>query len=212
MARIFVDEREIPSPPPGISSMDEVLKHIENNYLHPNHVIRQVQVDGLPMLPDGLEERTFDLSEGIEKREKVEVTTGSLREIAHDSVIEAASYLDRIESVIPSLASSFQVYPGPEAFKNLKELYTGFYWLNILLDRLKTAFEIPFSDISLRGVPVHAHHQKFISILQQLVDSQEKGDFVLVADLLEYEILSIIPVWKELFTSIAQRIEATATL
>lgn len=211
MARIYVNEGEIPSPPPGISSLDEILKHVESAYLRPNHVIRQVQVDGLPLFPDGLAANTFNLSEGTEKREKVEITTGSLREIAHDSLLEAISYLDRIEGVIPSLASSFQVYPGPEAFENLKELYTGFYWLNVLLDRLKTSFEIPFGNILLQGAPLREYHQRFISILRQLVDSQEKGDFVLVADLLEYELLPIIPVWKELFVGIAQRMEAAAT-
>jgi hypothetical protein len=205
MTRIFLNEREIPSPPPSLASLDEILKHVEHSYLAPNDVIRQIQVDGLPLLLDESGAVPSDLIQGIEKRETVQITTGTLQEIACDSVREAISYLDRIETAIPSLASSFQVFPGPEAFADLKELYTGFYWLNVLLDRLRESYR------SLLGAPLPEEHQRLVSVLQQLVDSQEKGDFVLIADLLEYEVLPIIPVWKGVFVDIARKMEAVST-
>jgi len=202
MTRIFLNEREIPQPPLGPTSLDDVLKHLEHSYLTPNDVIRQIRVDGLPLLLEEPGEVPSDLLQGIEKREKVEITTGTLQEIACDSVREAIAYLDRIETVIPSLASSFQVFPGPEAFVDLKELYTGFYWLNMLLDRLRQSYK------SLLAALLPEHHQRFVSVLQQLIESQERGDFVLVADLLEYEMLPLIPAWKETFVEIARKIEA----
>jgi hypothetical protein len=205
MTRIFLNEREIPSPPPSLTSLDEILKHVEHSYLAPNDVIRQIQVDGLPLLLDESGAVPSDLIQGIEKRETVQITTGTLQEIACDSVREAISYLDRIETAIPSLASSFQVFPGPEAFADLKELYTGFYWLNVLLARLRESYR------SLLGAPLPEDYQRLVSVLQQLVDSQEKGDFVLIADLLEYEVLPIIPVWKGVFVDIARKMEAVST-
>jgi len=201
MTRIFLNEREIQSPLPGYASLDEILKHVERSYLAPNDVIRQIHVDGLPLLLDESGALPADLIQGIEKRERVEISTGTLQEIASDSVREAISYLDRIETAIPSLASSFRVFPGQEAFANLKELYTGFYWLIVLLDRLRQSYA------SLLGAPLPEVHQRLGSVLQQLVDSQERGDFVLIADLLEYEVLPIIPAWKGVFADIAQKIE-----
>jgi hypothetical protein len=205
MTRIFINEREIPSPPPSLTSLDAILKHIEQSYLAPKDVIRQIQVDGLPLLVDDSGTVPSNLIQGIEKRERVEITTGTLQEIARDSVREAISYLDRIETVIPSVASSFRVFPGPEAFADLKELCSGFYWLNVLLARLRECYK------SLLGVPLPEQHQRFISVLQQLVNSQENDDFVLIADLLEYEVLPFIPVWKEIFVDIARKMEAAST-
>jgi hypothetical protein len=209
MTRLFVNDREVPYPPSGVSSLDGILKHVEGHYLPPDYVIRQVRIDGLPLVPAELNEAPPDLFEGLEKRQRIEVTTGSQQEIACESLREAISYLERIEGVIPSLASSFQAYPGPQAFANLRDLYTGFYWLNLLLDRLEKSFAVALSEIQLEGVALPEHHRRFLSILQQLVDSQEKRDFVLVADLLEYEILPIVPLWKQLFRSIGERIELT---
>ena len=210
MTRYFVNETEIPSPPPGISSLDEVLKHVEKTYLHPGSAIRQVLVDGRLVLPDALEAVPCGFLNGFGEREKVEITTGSLLGIARDSVTEAVSYLGRIESAIPSLAAGFQAYPGPEAFENLKEFYTGFYWLNLLLERLKTNFAAAYPETTPQGVPLREHQEGFISILKQLVDAQERGDFVLIADLLEYEILPVIPVWKEFFEGIARNLGAAS--
>ncbi|HYK89525.1 MAG TPA: hypothetical protein VE398_12190 [Acidobacteriota bacterium] len=211
MTRFFVNEREIPSPPLGFSSLDGVLKHVEDNYLPPDSVVRQIHIDGLSVLPGESHEIPRDLLEGIERRERVDISTGSLRDVASDSLAEAASYLERIELIIPSLSSSFQAFPGPEAFANLKELYSGLYWLTLLLDRLEKTFKMSFCEIAIQGIPFRAHQQSFISALHQLVGSQEKGDFSLVADILEYEILPFLPIWRELFSGIGQRVAAAST-
>ena len=44
--------------------------------------------------------------------------------------------------------------------------------------------------------------------MKQLVQSQEKGDLVLISDLLEFEILPMIAVWKEMFLIIQEKVRA----
>ncbi len=211
MTRYYVNQSEIPSPPTGVRSLHELLEHVEHAHLPPNNVIRQVQIDGRLLVSNERGEIPPEMMAGIDLRERIEITTGTLQEIARESLDEALSYLDRVERVIPSLASSFQASPGPEAFENLKELYTGFYWLNMLVDRLAKNLKVSFSDVLLRGSPLREHNEKFVSILRQLVESQEKADFVLVADLLEYEVLPLIPVWKELFVDLGHKMDAAPT-
>ena len=205
MTRFFVNEREIP-PPLDVTSLDRILKYVEDGHLPPNSIIRQIHVDGFPLIPDTSPEDPPQLIEHIENREKVEIFTGTLPEIAHDSIADAIAYLQRIETVIPSLAAGFQISPGPEAFERLRELYEGFYWLNLLMDKLETGFHITSEDVVVRDVPAREYHRRFISILKQLIDSQERGDLVLVSDLLEYEILPLMPIWKEMFSIIAGKL------
>ncbi len=210
MTRFFVNDREIPSPPPGFSSFHGILEHVEEHYLPPDSVIRQIQVDGLCVLPSELHTTQAGLLDRIEEREKIEFTTGSLREIAYESVQEAVDYLGRIEPIIPSLASGFQTFPEPGMFENLKDLYSGLYWLTLLLNRLGNSLKVPFWEITVQGTSFREHQRKFTSVLRQLVDAQGRGDFVLVADLLEYEILPLLPVWKEVFSSITQSLQTHA--
>jgi hypothetical protein len=72
-------------------------------------------------------------------------------EIALDSIGQAGEYLDRVEAAIPSLSTAFQTAPSPEAFQHLRQLYEGFYWLNLLLDKLKANFHMNFDDVLVQG-------------------------------------------------------------
>lgn len=204
MTRYFVNDREVAAPA-GMASLDEILKHIENQHLAPDTVIRQIHIDGLPVTPETLGNGGQILQQ-IQNREKVEFFTGTLAEIAQDSIAEAQDYLGRVETLTPALSLSFQDNPGTEAFENLRQLYEGFYFINLLLERLAGSFQINLGEAFVEGLSVQDHLQKFISILKQLIEGQERRDCVLIADLLEYEILPGIPVWKEIFSVVAQKV------
>ncbi len=205
MPRVFVNEREI-LPPCDISSLDQILKHVEAAHLPPNSVVRQIHVDGLPLRADTLFNDFSEPLKQMEYREKIEFFTGTLTEIACESIGEAIVYLDRVEKIGPSLAEDLQVAAGPQAFEKLRELYEGFYWLTLLLDKLNHSFHINLDDIFIQEVSAREHHRKFVSVLKQLVQSQEKNDLVLVSDLLEFEVLPLIAVWKEMFQIILDRV------
>ena len=203
MTRFFINEREV-NIPINVSSLDQILQHAEDFHLPPNSVIRQINVDGLPLMLD-FPQNSGEIFKQTENRDKIEIFTGTLIEIANDSIREALAYLQRIEELTPSLATGFQISPGPETFENLRQLYEGFYWMSLLLDKLSSNFHISLEVNFIQGISIQNHLKKFISILKQLIESQEKGDFFLISDLLEYEILPMVPAWKEIFNFISQK-------
>jgi hypothetical protein len=205
MTRLYIDKQEVAPLPPDLNSLDQVLKLVQTTHLSPNTVIRQVQVDGLPLIPD---DRDSCIPERIDNREKIEIFTGTLREVALDSIREAITYLERVETATPSLASSFRGAVGQEAFENLKQFYEGFYWANLLLDRLEQTFRIPLETVRVGDGDARAHNVKLASALKAVVEAHTKKDFGLVADLLEYEIAPLIPRCKEVFAALRERILA----
>lgn len=203
MTRLFVNNQEVTLPPPPLSSLEQVIKHVEENLLPPDAVIRQVSLDGQLVDAGNCQDDPTMILGDLAKRERVEVFTCSVREIAQDSICEARAYLERVEALIPSLAMAFRDYPGPETFENLKQLYDGFYWMSMLFGRLETVFKINLDEMLVEGVSLREHHDKFISILQQLIGSQEQEDYILIADLLEFEVIPMLPVWRSLLATIA---------
>jgi hypothetical protein len=204
MTRVYVDKREVPLPPSAFESLDRIVKHVEDHLLPPDIVIRQIEVDGAPLFSEHTPGSGPAPQTDHPGREKIEIITGTLAEIARDSIREAQAYLDRVEALTPSLVTSFQLSPGPEAFEQLKQLFDGFYWLHLLLDRIGAAFKVT-ADIHVSdGTTARDCHFRFASILKQLVEAQERQDFVLIADLLEYEILPLVPEWKALFAVLQQ--------
>jgi hypothetical protein len=205
MARFYVDEREI-DPPVDTSSLDQILKHVEATHISPKSLIRQVRVDGIPIVSDDLAKDFAEVMCQLESGDKVEIFTGTLDEIARDSIAEALTYLERIEAGIPSLATGFQVSPGPESFESLRQLYEGLYWLTLLLGKLETCFHITLDSMIIQGIPAQEHHQKFIGVLKQLIDSHQRGDLALISDMLEFEIIPLVPIWKEMFKIILTKV------
>jgi len=203
MAKLYLNNEEVIPPPPGFSSLEQLIKHVESNLLPPNFVIKQVSLDGSPVDANASQDDQSVLLGDLTRREKIEITTCTLKDIALESIGEALSYLERAETLTPSIASSFRDFPGPETFESLRQLYDGFYWLSMLLDRLEAVYKIDPDSTLVSGIPVREHHRRFLAILKQLVSGQEQEDYLLIGDLLEFEVLPIIPVWKSLFADIA---------
>src|SRR5262245_23601532 len=206
MPRLYVDQQEVSLPAAGFTSLEEILKLVEETHLPPNTLIREIQVDGLPLSSEQFQSSPSTVLERIAERDRIEIFTANVWEIATDSIREAIEYLVRIETVTPALATSFRAHPGPERFENLRQLYEGFYWLNLLLDRLQVTFQFNLDEVQLAGKTARGHHVDLMTILKELIASQERGDFILMADLMEYEILPLIPVWKGLFAALGQKV------
>ncbi len=203
MTRLYIDKREIAPLPPDLNSLDQVLRLVESNHLPRNMVIRQVQVDGVPLIQDDQE---AGFQEDICDRETIEIFTSTLREVAVDSIREAVTYLERAEAAIPSLSSSLRIQAEPEASSNLRQFYEGIYFINLLLQRLEQSFQIPFAGLKIRSGSAQDCCIKLAALLKEVIEAHEKRDFGLLADLLEYEIGPLIPAFKETFEAINSRI------
>ena len=207
MTRYYVDGREIEAPP-NFSSFDQMLKHIEERYLKPAVVIRKIHVDGRLFSPEsfGDTDKSFNL---IRSSEKIEFFTGTLADLAAESIAGAQDYLVNIEKAAPALAVKFQDSPGSDDFGNLGSLCEGFYFLCVLLDNLASSYQLRLDEIIIRGVSTGEHLKKFVNVVKQLNEAQEQQEYLLVADTIEYEILPVVPVWKEIFEAVSQRIRRT---
>lgn len=195
-------------PPTGLQSLDELLRHVEKKHVAQTDIIRQVNIDGVPVasMPDQGE--SPNSPEYLSRRNTIEIFTGTLNQILQDSIGEAQSYLERLESAIPSIATSFQISPGPEAFERLKQLFEGLYWMNLLNERLNAHFNIDPDTTSINGKSMRQIREKFASDLREMVSAQEREDFLLLADLLEYEITPLIPEWISIFSELAARMDS----
>jgi len=204
MTRCYVNGREVEIPS-DFSAFDQKLKYVEDRFLEPSAIIREVHVDGIPLAPESFRNDDGSYSR-IRDCEKIEIFTGTLAEIAVESIIGAQEYLIKIENAVPALAVKFQDCPESEDFGNLRSLCEGFYFLSILLDKLAGGYQLKLDEIIVRGGSISEHLQKFAGIVKQLNEVQEKQEYLLIADTIEYEILPIVPVWKEIFEAISQKI------
>jgi hypothetical protein len=205
MTKYFLNDREIATPT-NFTSIDQLLKYVEKSHLAPDIVIRRINIDGQPFELDDLSGSSVN---SIENRERIELFTSTLIEVAKDSIAESLEYLSRIEMLVPSLSIKFQDSPDADAFQSLGQLYEGFYFICLLLDKLAKSYHIKLGEAVIQDIPIQGHLEKFISILKQLNECKQNGDYALIADILEYEILPGVPLWKDVFDFVSKKIAMT---
>ncbi len=207
MTRLFVDKREVAPLPPHLNSLEQVVRLVEEKHVPPNSVIRQVHLDGLPLNGD---ERITNLSGRIDNHEKIEVFTGTMQEVAFESIREAMAFMERMGAATQCLASSFRASASAKEFSDLKQLYEGFYWTNVLLDRLMQSFHMSLDSICVDGDSAKHHQEKLGTALKGLIEAHQQSDFGLLADLLEYELAPLIRASATIFAIARERVLASA--
>lgn len=203
MTRLYIDKQEIAPLPADVNSLDQVLKLVESNHLARNTAVRQIEVDGHPLIRN---EGAAGFAENICDGEKIEIFTASLYEVAVDSIREAVTYLERAETAIPSLSASLRIQAERETSSSLRQFYEGIYVINLLLQRLEQSFQVPFAELETRSGSARDCCIRLAALLKEVIDAHGKQDFALLADLLERQIGPLIPAFKEIFEAINSRI------
>lgn len=103
----------------------------------------------------------------------------------------ALEYIERVLPGVEEIIECFQTGREDKATSMMIELIEGMQWLIQAIDGttdLQGEHSIDTSQIN--------------SILNQLVEAYENMDYVLLSDLLEYELLPLAKTWKEKLVSI----------
>jgi len=139
------------------------------------------------------------LKKRIDRVELVEVEVRTVTEILQDALLTAEEYLERALPETESLAGEFYQGPSGETWTKFQQLLEGVEWLNQLLETIDQNKLKP--ENWKKYVPVAL---RFKEELHNLQEALEGRDYVLMGDILLYE---ITPCLKD-FKSIIQKNKA----
>lgn len=119
-------------------------------------------------------------------------------QLAEETLIEANSYIKKVSLGINDIADNFMAGREDIALGGCVNLIDGLKWLIDVVEltqsvRERIGVEFPSLD-NIKG------------ILQELTNAFENSDYVLVGDLLNYELNPIIEDWKDCFELIAGKL------
>jgi hypothetical protein len=211
MTRCYVNEREIELPP-GIFSLSEALKHVEEAYLRPQSAIRQIKLDNHPFPADeadAIDSVPLMSSSDIEAR-RLDIATGDLKTVAHHCITEILAELKRIRGVTDSLAKRYSASATPATLDNLNHLREGLCWISLLLEKLAVDFQIDFEAVRIQTPAASEFGSNFSHVLKRFADLVQKRDFGLLAEMIECEINPMIAAWIEIFGLIGRKVRSRA--
>ena len=174
-------------------TLGDLVLHIEKEGVVQGKVVRSIQIDGEESSPDSSVARKTPLSE----IETLEIEISTLSEIVNKNIENADAYLIRLIPGIEKSVELFRMGNEQEANKFFINIIDGIDWLSQVLDMILAAKAIS-PDTVFDGKSIQDRRTSLVDFTQQMVDANKNQDWVLLADLLEYEILPYYQEWSNL--------------
>lgn len=179
------------------TNLEEALIHIQKTSLPINHLVGVVRVNGneFSELYPG---QARDV--GIDRVRELDIKTVSLEQFSAAAVKDCAILISRITSSSLHTAELFRMYDEHEAFEQYSRLLDSIRALVHFIDAARRTLKWDFAQPMPNSESAEHEWVSLHGIIDELGRVQEEGDIILLADVLEYELVPCLNRWKGIFT------------
>jgi hypothetical protein len=178
----------------GAGSLGSLVGDMNRDLAGSGRFIASIRVNGEEVA--SIEEETGRRLEGIDC---IEITTESPVSLVAKILAEGQGYIEGVRDFLMKVAGHFT--SGSEcADSSFAEAVQGIQWFVQMTGFIEGTLNLDFQMLSLNGRPVAEYVKSLNGILQEIVDAQEGCDPVMLADLLEYDLVPHLGEWKEIYT------------
>lgn len=164
-----------------LSSVEEIIEKI-NELLGDQYYYSHLIVDGEEIY----EEPESYLLDYLASISTMEVATKTVREFVNDVLIMAEDYLTRAIPEMTVLTDNFYQNPNSDNWEEFSSMLEGMQWLNEMTDLIDKAKERPGNwDECIK------YAAQLEMELKNLEEAVKNTDHVLMADIIQYELLPI---------------------
>lgn len=205
--RITLNGFELSKQAEGQTPVGQVLVEIKEEIIRSGRIIGEVRIDGSP-LPQGWQRRKR-LAQPVSMFESLELMMASPEELRRETIENTNRMCKDMSQAAKPLALNFRI--GNEVSANLE--------LASLLDNLKlvmagldhtsrTPEQNPQTEAIRRRVELAA--SQFMPALDRIYKAQSSGDYVAIADELEYELPDHLQSWTSLTADLQNAMNGTS--
>ena len=177
------------------NTLGEILDQIETKKVMQGTIIAYVKLDG-QKVEYSSDTDSGQVTRGRETSEigTMEVEIATVREIVIKNLDNVEDYLGKLIPGIQKSAELFQREDEVEANKFFINIIDGMDWMSEVLDGVLKTLQIDPETIDFQGKTIAEKQNQLVELTKQILEANSNKDWVLTADLLEYE---IIPFYKE---------------
>ncbi len=185
---------------PGLSTWQDLLWELESKHLGQGKVISSVRFDGAEVLQFREAEH---LTRPLHLLEAIKIEASPLEEMVKSAVKESEGYLITLQTSLAEVAEAFRRQLSDEANSKLSQVFEGIKMMAALLQGVELSLSGNYQQGPTSVAQVLADMGP---TLESLIESQGQQDWVLVADILEFELLASLSGFEQLLSAFRQRL------
>ena len=179
-----------------INNLEEILINLSDTSIPPNHLVGSVTVNGnefSEVFPGQAKEiAAVNIND-------LDIETVSFEKFAEAAIKDSAFFIKNIIASVNKTAELFRIYDETEANEKMAQIIDPLRALIVFINSTRIDLKWDFENDQIDGHPIVKDWEKLHSVIDELKLTQEEGDWILYADLLEYELVPVLNVWVNIF-------------
>jgi hypothetical protein len=185
--KVYINDKKLKYENYSSLTLPELLKKIKNDL--DNEILREIYVNEVQVNEKYLRESLLDK----EDIEKIKFVTQNTEELVKNSLNEADDYLPKLKKGILDTADYFRNGEDEKGNNTYQQIVEGLEWYTDIITKILSI---------INHEELYNESQEVIKDLNEplteLMEAYNKNDIVLIADILEYEIVDYIERFIEL--------------
>jgi len=201
--QVTITEQQTPEDFTHMRNLEEALVELYDRFLPPGQQLFQVLVNG-----EFFSERYPRESRYMEIKEisTLDLKTIPDAEMARMILREAVTQAGILCQAIEKSARLFRVAAEDEANKYFAQVLEALRWLLMTGDHASRVLDVDLGQaITHRNGQAELYLKHLQSLLDEMVQISEDEDYIMLADLMEYELLPMVREWQGILTDLASR-------
>ena len=162
--------------------LDEIVKSHSGTY------IRRVWLDGQEVSSSAPD----TLMSAVSSVELLELELADLKDLMANNLSNAKEYLEKLIPGFQKAADLFRMGNEQEAHKFYLQILDGIDWISQVVQTVVNS-----RNKELEGQDLKDRQEKLTGFMAQMLEANQNQDWVLLADLLEYEMIPFYENWQE---------------
>lgn len=181
----------------GADSLESMLNSLKGDLVKNGRFIASLRVNGRKVTD--IDEES---SQHLERIGSIEITTESPLNVARNIIAEGAEYIEGLQDYLVQTAEHYSL-DSERAGRYFSEAVQGLQWFVQMIGFIEQTLKLDFNQLSLNGKPVVEYVRELNSIFLDIVNTKDGFDPVLLADILEYDLVPHMEEWKGIFALFA---------
>jgi hypothetical protein len=180
-------------------SLESMLNSLKGDLVKSGRFISSLRLNGKNVADIGEES-----SRRLERVGSIEIKTESPLNVARNIIAEGREFIEALQDYLVQTAEQYSL-DSERAGRYFEKAVQGLQWFVQMVGFIEQTLHLDYSQLSLNGEPVEVYVRKLNSIFLDIVNTQDNFDPVLLADILEYDLVPHFEEWKEIFTLFAAK-------
>lgn len=198
MTRVSVDDQIAEVTPQSGEKLADVLKAISAK-LPPNRIVKEVLLDGQSVTKS---QRGETIDSLLAEIKELQIRTADREIWAANGLDIALSSLERISRSLIRVAEFCQEPQTPHTEKYLRSCIDGLENFFETIAMSRGAMNLDFSKINVDGITLAQIESEFLSSLETMISQRSQGNFLAIAETVEYELIPNLSSWTRGLTKL----------